>query len=134
MEILVEVLLWLVQFFAELLLQVAFEAFVELGLHAVREPFRLPKPNPWVASLGYFLLGTAVGFLSVWLFPTPFLVSRFGRIANVIATPLVAGGVMATFGAWRRRRGEELLRIDRFAYGFLFAFAMALVRFLYAHG
>src|SRR4051794_26147629 len=119
MEILAELLLWLVQFFGELLLQVAFEAIVELGLHAAREPFRLPKPNPWIASLGYFLLGAAVGFLSVWLLPFPFIVSHIGRMANVIATPLVAGGIMAMFGAWRRRRGEELLRIDRFAYGFL---------------
>ena len=39
---------------------------------------------------------------------------------------------MDGLGAWRARRGDELLRIDRFAYGYLFSFALALVRFRFA--
>ena len=33
--------------------------------------------------------------------------------------------------AWRRRREDELVRLDKFAYGYLFALAMALVRFYF---
>jgi hypothetical protein len=33
---------------------------------------------------------------------------------------------------WRARHGKPVLRIDRFAYGYLFALAFALVRFLFA--
>jgi len=40
------------------------------------------------------------------------------RIANLIITPIAAGGAMGALGAWRRRRNEELIRLDRFAYGF----------------
>jgi hypothetical protein len=50
----------------------------------------------------------------------------------MVITPLVAGGVMSLMGAWRRRRGQPVVRIDRFAYGYLFAVAMALVRYTMA--
>ncbi|MES3024785.1 MAG: hypothetical protein V4857_24715 [Pseudomonadota bacterium] len=126
--------IWLLQFLAELLLNIVAEALVELGLRSAREPFRRPQPNPWLAAIGYCILGAAAGALSLWLFPIPFIGSQAGRIANLIATPLAAGAVMAAMGAWRRRRGEELLRIDRFAYGFLFALSMTVVRFVYTHG
>jgi hypothetical protein len=39
---------------------------------------------------------------------------------------------MCLVGAWRLRREQELVRLDRFAYGYLFALAMALVRFYLA--
>jgi hypothetical protein len=39
---------------------------------------------------------------------------------------------MAGMGAWRARRGQPVLRIDKFAYGFLFALALALVRYFFA--
>jgi hypothetical protein len=35
-------------------------------------------------------------------------------------------------GAWRARRGQQVLRIDRFAYGYLFALSLGLVRFYFA--
>jgi hypothetical protein len=65
------------------------------------------------------------------VFPRSFVRSeRFHRI-NLLITPLVAGLVMGTVGRWRVRHGDTLLRLDTFVYGFLFAFAMALVRFVY---
>jgi hypothetical protein len=36
---------------------------------------------------------------------------------------------MVALGAWRAQRGEPLLRLDRFSYGYLFALSQALVRF-----
>jgi hypothetical protein len=134
MEILFEILLWFLQFSAELLLQVVFEALLELGLHAIKEPFRWPRPNPWIAAIGYVIFGAIAGAISLLAFPSHFIASYIGRIANIFATPLIAGCIMAILGAWRRRRGDEVLRVDRFAYGFLFALAMALVRFTFARG
>lgn len=40
--------------------------------------------------------------------------------------------VLVLVGRWRAKRGEPLLRIDRFVCGTLFAFGFALVRFLLA--
>lgn len=114
----------------EFLLQAIGEALVELGLHSVAEPFRRP-PNPWLAALGYTIFGAVLGGLSLLAFPAN-LVPETWRVVNLVATPLAVGGIMAAIGAWRARRGESVLRIDRFAYGYLFALSLALVRFFFA--
>ena len=38
---------------------------------------------------------------------------------------------MMSIGAFRRRRGEELIRLDSFSYGALFALALALIRLMF---
>jgi hypothetical protein len=134
MEIIVELLLALLQVLGELVLQIVLEALAELGLHSLREPFRRPQPlHPVLASIGYGILGAGAGALSLWLLPSLFITAEWLRIANLLITPVAAGGVMGIFGAWRRRRNQELIRLDRFSYGFLFAFAMALVRLVWGH-
>jgi hypothetical protein len=133
MEVLLELLLPVVEFLAEIVVQVAFEALVELGFHAAREPFRRSKAvNAGVATIGYAIFGAIAGGVSLWIFPASFITSHSARVANLVVTPVVAGAVMSAFGAWRRRRGEELLRLDRFAYAMVFAFAMAVVRFVFS--
>lgn len=114
----------------EFLLQLIGEVLLELGFHSLAEPFRRP-PNPWLAALGYALFGTILGALSLLVFPHN-LVPGPWRVVNLIATPIAVGGAMAAMGAWRARRGEQVLRIDRFAYGYLFALTVALVRFFFA--
>jgi hypothetical protein len=125
MEILFELLF---QFLGEIILQIVFEVLAEFGLRILREPFRQP-PHPWLASLGYALLGAFAGGISLLFFPSLFLLSQAARLANLLLTPIAAGLVMAALGVWRRKHDQPLLRIDRFAYGFLFALAMASVRF-----
>lgn len=129
MEFLIELLL---QFFGELLLQLFLEILVEAGLHSVAEPLRR-KPNPWFAAAGYALLGGIGGALSLLVFPTLFMPTPIGRLASLILTPIAAGLAMTLVGAWRLRRNQSLVRLDRFAYGYLFALAMALVRYFYGH-
>jgi len=134
MEILVEVLLIVLQFLAEFVLQVVVEILGELGLRSVREPFRRPEPiHPVLATLGYAIFGAAAGALSLWLLPSLFIADDSLRIVNLIVTPVIAGVAMGALGAWRRRRNQELIRLDRFGYGFVFALAMALVRFSWGH-
>jgi hypothetical protein len=114
----------------EFVLQVLGEALAELGLHSLGEPFRRP-PNPWLASLGYTLFGAIFGGLSLLAVPNNLVPDAF-RVANLIVTPIAVGGVMAAMGAWRARRGEPVLRIDKFAYGHLFALSLGVVRFFFA--
>lgn len=118
------------QIAGEFILQVFGEALLELGLHALAEPFLRP-PNPWLAALGYALFGAIFGALSLLVFPAH-LVGQPWRIINLVLTPVAAGLVMTAMGAWRARRGDALLRIDRFSYGYLFALTLALVRFGFA--
>ena len=105
---------------------------MELGLQAVAEPFR-KRPKVWVAVLGYLTLGGLVGALSLWLLPAHLMRDGWPRLLNLVVTPVLAGGAMTLIGHWRARRGEPVLRIDRFACGYLFALAVAVVRFNFAH-
>lgn len=118
------------QIAGEFILQVCGEALLELGLHALAEPFLRP-PKPWLAALGYALFGAIFGALSLLVLPVH-LVGQPWRVVNLIGTPIAAGLVMTAMGAWRARRGDALLRIDRFWYGYLFALTLALVRFGFA--
>ena len=122
---------FLFQIIGEVVLQLVFEALAELGLHTLAEPFRRP-PNLWLAAFGYTLFGAAAGGLTLLTFPSHLVTSHGLRVANLIITPMAVGLLMCAMGAWRARRGEQLLRIDRFAYGYLFAVSLALVRFAFA--
>jgi hypothetical protein len=115
----------------ELLVQLFLELLAELGLHAAREPFRR-APHPGVAAIGYFLLGAIVGLVSLWPFPAYFVHDGW-RIVNLALAPVGAGLAMSVLGGWRARRGQDLIRLDRFGYGYLFALALGLVRFWFAH-
>ena len=117
----------LFEIFGELLLQLALELLAELGLRAIGKRDAQPL-HPLTGGAGYALLGAIAGGLSLWWFPQLFIASHAGRIANVIVTPLLSGLAMALLGAWRRRRDQRTVLIDRFAYAFIFAMAMALVR------
>ena len=121
---------FILELLGEFLLQVVGEALVEIGFHSLAEPFRRP-PNPWLAAFGYALFGAILGGISLLAFPNN-LVPGAWRVANLVATPIAVGAVMAIMGAWRARRGQQVLRIDRFAYGYLFALFIALVRFYLA--
>jgi hypothetical protein len=121
----------LIELIGEIVLQVVFEALAELGLRSVVAPFQ-KSPNPWLAAIGYLLFGAAVGGASLWLFPTHFVKHQNLRILNLLVTPVIVGLLMCLIGAWRLRRGHVLLRIDRFAYGYLFALSLAVVRFTFS--
>ena len=121
---------FLLELIVEFAIQLVAELLVELGLQSVKEPFRR-RPNPWLAALGYALLGGFAGGLSLLVF-SQHLVSEPIRAVNLLLTPIAAGAAMMAMGRWRTRRGDTRLRIDRFGYGYLFALAMALVRYRFA--
>lgn len=132
MEIIVELLFMLLQFLGEIVLQIVFEALAEVGFRSLREPFRRPRPlHPFLAAVGYAILGALAGALSLWIFPANFIEPPALRLANLICAPVAAGLAMGALGAWRRRRHEDLIRLDRFSYGYLFALAMAAIRYFW---
>jgi hypothetical protein len=118
------------EIFGEALLQATFAALTEAGLHFGRRPDAQPRQTSTVLLvLGYALLGAIAGGLSLLVFSSPFMHNHAARLANLLLSPIAGGLAMALLGAWRRRRGQQTIQLDRFAYGFLFTLAMALVRF-----
>lgn len=133
MEIVGEILVFLLQVLAELALQAVIEALAELGFHGLRARLGArPPPHPVIAALGHLVLGTAGGGLSLLVFPDSFIGHPILRIANLVVTPVCLGVIMGVIGAWRRRHGQELIRLDQFAYAYLFALGLAGVRFIWA--
>lgn len=128
MEVLFEILL---QYGAEFLIQLVVETGAEVGMHSMGKTFRRPK-NPVVATLGFAICGLLAGGLSLLLFPHSSITDPTGRRINVIVAPIVAGAAMAVIGSLRRRRGQRLVRLDRFGYAYVFALMMALVRYRWA--
>nr|WP_295772543.1 hypothetical protein [Rhodoferax sp.] len=128
MEILFE---FVFSFLGEFVLQVLGQLFIEVGLHSLAEPFR-KEPKPWLAAVGYVLFGAVLGGVSLLVFPDYLVASKNLRLANAVLSPIAAGLSMAAMGAWRARRGQAVLRIDKFSYGYLFALSLGLVRFWFA--
>lgn len=136
MEFLAEALVAFLQVFGEFLLQLVLEALVELGAQGVASVSRgRPPPTPLhpvLAGLGYTLLGAAMGAFSLHFFPASLAHARWLKILTLMLVPLLAGLAMNALGAWRLRRDQNIIRLDRFGYAYLFAFALALVRFVWA--
>ena len=80
------------------------------------------------ASLGYAIFG-GLSLLLIGHHLTP---DGQLRLVNLVLTPVAVGGLMVAMGAWRARKGEPLLRINHFFYGYLFALCFALVRYAFA--
>ena len=121
----------IMELFLEFLIQLVGEVLVELGVRALAEPFRKPA-NAWIAAIGYAAFGSLLGAISLCPLPQHMVVHPVLRVVNLIATPLAVGLCMMWLGAWRSRRGQLVLRIDRFWCGTLFAISFAFVRFVWA--
>jgi hypothetical protein len=121
---------FIIELLVEFLVQFVGEVLVENGLRALAEPFQ-SKPSPWLAAGGYALLGLIVGLISVFIVK-PQIVEPVWRAVNLLVTPVAVGLSMMAVGWWRAKRGQTLLRLDRFAYGYLFALSFAVVRYVWA--
>ena len=85
----------------------------------------------WVVLVGYFIIGCAVGWLSLHLFPHVWLSHPSLRIANLIVSPMVAGSVGVFSARQFYRVCPDVEPRDHFLPGFLFALAVAAIRFAY---
>lgn len=120
------------QFIAEIFLQLFAEALFELGFHSLAEAFnRKRRRNPILAAISYLLWGAIIGAVTLFIFPSLMIKNPILRIVNLFITPVIAGVFMSLVGSWRSKKDQDLLRIDSFIYGALFAFGLAMARFLW---
>lgn len=123
----------LFEIFGELLIQLLFEALAQAGIHAFRNPDRLPAAqNPWLVGCGYALLGAICGAATLIFLPHYLLHSGGTRWVYLLLAPVAAGAGSTVIGILRTRDKAQRLGLDRFAYGYVFALAFALVRFNFA--
>ena len=118
--------------FLELLLQLVCEFLIDVILHAMSR-FTWVRVTISVARtvIRYFGLGLFVGLLSLCFFPKAFIHSSSLHGISLVITPLLAGFTMSAIGWIRVRRGDLRIPLETFSYGFIFAFAMALMRLFF---
>jgi LytS/YehU family sensor histidine kinase len=128
MEDLIGVLL---EIFGEVLFQVVSEILIDVFSRGVPAKIQERQSiHPIPAGIMYLLVGAIAGGLSVAIFPHRIAPpNRFHGISLLIS-PVATGLIMSQVGRWIRRAGKKSVQIESFAYGFAFAFGMALVRFV----
>jgi hypothetical protein len=132
MEIVAELLLAILGGLAEFLVEVFFSLLVDLGFHSLKQ-ITAPREdrNPVFAGIGYALLGSIAGGLSLLIFPNALARSENFHGISLFISPVLTGLAMAGLGWLLERSGKRRLRLDSFVYGFVFALPMALVRFYF---
>lgn len=121
----------ILQFLGELLVQILFQALAELGFYSLANTFKKPR-HPVLSTIGFFLWGAIAGGVSLWIAPASFIINLNLKQLNLIVTPVIIGGAMMFVGKLREKKGQQPVQLDHFGYAFVFAFGMALVRFIWA--
>lgn len=121
----------------EPLLEALFEflaaAFVDVILRSLGELFAPPETqNSLLATIGHAVFGLALGGMSLIFFPHR--LAHVSKIhgASLIISPVITGALLSWTGALLRKREKNPIQIESFGYGFVFAFGISLVRFLFA--
>lgn len=122
----------LFEILVEILLQLAFNVLLELGIESIKHSVKQRKEaDPILAGLGYILLGGVLGGISA--FAVPWRITRGVplRLLGLALYPVICGTVMRALGERRRRRGFETTRLTSFWGGACFAFGMSVARFFW---
>src|SRR5882757_6466153 len=91
MELLAEVIAAIFQILVELGLQVAADAFAELGFNALKEMMKPSRPpRPGLAALGYFVTGIFAGWISLWPYPVRLAGSAGLRLLGLAVLPVAS--------------------------------------------
>jgi hypothetical protein len=122
---------FLFQVVGEVLVQASFELLAEFGFRSLADTVKRPR-SPVLSTIGFVLWGAIAGGISLLFFPASPIDDPGLRLANLVITPMLVGVSMTMLGRLREKKGQQLLRLNRFGNAFIFAFSMALVRFAWA--
>lgn len=131
---------FILELLLEALIEIAFSESIAVASRTRRRfrirPFvraTLSQTNAPLTILFFTLWGIGLGVLSSLIFPHPLFRSSRLHGISLLISPIITGVVMNGIGRLVRRRGRTPVRIESFTYGFTFAFAMALMRWLLIH-
>jgi hypothetical protein len=93
------------------------------------EPFK-KQPHPWLAGIGYAMIGATIGGLSLIFFPN-YLIRSGWRVVNLLFTPMLTGITMAFFRSPKTAR-PVIYQNPKFYYGLVFALSWLIIRLIYA--
>jgi hypothetical protein len=130
-ELLVGVIAAITEVLFEAVFEIAGLGLASLLTRAISKLFKtISDFNPVATAFALGMLGLLVGSLSVVAYPHPLVHPSRLHGLSVLVSPLITGFVMSQVGRSLRNHGKSVTPVESFGYGFVFAFAMALVRFL----
>jgi hypothetical protein len=123
---------FLLEIFLEFLIQIVGELLFAVVLHVFSRFIRTRKTlNALVTGIMYLGVGLLAGWFSILIFPRAFVRSSNLHGISLLITPVLAGFTMSAIGWIRGRQGKALIRLETFSCGFIFAFAIALIRLMF---
>ncbi len=121
----------LLELIFEFIIELISQTLMELGIECAAAYFRRHTTLGTVLGLIFIpLLGALMGLYLSNMIPERILPKPGVPGISLFLSPLVAGLLMKLFGDWRRSRGHEPTIMATFWGGALFAFSMALVRWM----
>jgi hypothetical protein len=121
-----------VQLVLEIVIQIFFEFAAAFGWESLRHSTRRERGmTPLLAGTGHLLLGVFAGVLSLLVVPQRLMPRSPLPGLSLVLSPIGTGIVMYSLGELWRERGWDRPSLFSFQAGALFAFGMALVRFVY---
>jgi len=125
-----------IEFLAQLVLevvgQVVFELIAAFGWESLKDSARREREStPILAGTGHLLLGVFAGVLSLLVVPRRLAPHSPVAGLSLLVSPIGTGITMHWIGEFWRERGKDRPILFSFRAGAIFAFGMALVRFVY---
>jgi hypothetical protein len=116
----------------EILGQLLFEIVAGFGWESLKDALRAERhATPLLAGVGDFLLGVVAGGVSLIVYGQRVTSASAVPGLSLVAAPIGTGIAMHWLGTFWRQRREDRPTLFTFRAGVIFAFAMALVRFVY---
>ena len=123
---------FLIEILLEIVLQVLVESLFELALQSAGH-LVLTRIGEVVKVGAYAILGIALGFVGVIVFPRHLVDDAGLRLAGRILNPFLMGIIFVFATGWLRRdeTNNRQPRVWRFAEGFAFGCGYSAVRFYF---
>ena len=116
----------------EIAWQIVFEVLTGLGWDSLKESLGGKRGSrPVLAGFGHFLMGLGAGVLSLLTFGSRLMPRPLVPGLSLVLSPIATGIAMHRIGEWRVERGRDRPALFSFWGGAIFAFGMALVRYVY---
>ena len=122
----------LLQLVLEIIWQILFEFATALGWESLKDSVRREREStPVLAGIGHFLMGLVAGVVSLVLIRRRLMPPTRIPGLSLVLSPIGTGWAMHWIGEFWRERGRDRPTLFSFRAGAIFAFGMALVRFVY---
>lgn len=90
------------------------------------------KISPISAAVIYAVVGYFGGLSSLLIFPKHLITNPNIRSMSILILPVLLGLLMSQIGRLLKKRCKDVVRLESFPYGFLFAFTFGIARVLFA--